>query len=324
MHRFRNILFHAGTKRSETAVCRTVELAIENDARLTMLDVIPHVPKAVGMLTRIAEPAELEDLVARDRRDRLLEMASEYSDTGVDIDVVVCRGKPAVEIVRQVIRQQHDLVIKVAGGSVDQGYFFNGPGQSLMRTCPCPVWVLKPDVHGRFARVLAAVDMDDEDEAHASLNSRIIAIAQGIAERENAELHFVSACDLWMESSLRRRAGDAEIDELLSFRRAQTEQELEDLLVRSEVDMRRAGVHVLHGTPYERIHDTAKKLGADLVVLGTVCRSGIAGFLIGNTAEQLLTRLKCSVLTLKPPSFKSPITLNDDLVLEWGEKFPVI
>ncbi len=204
MHRFKNILLCCGSERNETAICRAVELAIENSAKLTLIDVVPHIPKAVGMLTDIAEPQELERLVSKDHRTRLLQVASEYSDTGVAIDVVVGRGKPAVEIVRYVLSNEIDLVIKSAEGESTPGYFFGGVAQSLMRTCPAPVWILKPDVHGPFARILAAVDMDDDDPPHASLNQQILQIATAIATREKAELDVVSVCDLWMESALRR------------------------------------------------------------------------------------------------------------------------
>ncbi len=324
MHRFKNILLYAGTRRNETAVCRAVELAIENSAKLTMLDVIPHIPRAVGVLTDIAEPVELENLLAKDHRNRLLQVASEYSDTGVDINVIVSNGKPAVEIVRQVIRDKHDLVIKSADGNLDRGHFFSGIAQSLMRTCPCPVWVLKPDVHGEFKCILAAVDMEDDDEAHVNMNEQIVDISYGIAIRENAQLHIVSACDLWMEAALRRRAGNEEIDELLNARTNRVREKLEHLLRQLDVDQQRVQIHIPRGTPSDMIHGVADQVDADLIVLGTVCRTGIAGLLIGNTAEQLLTLLDFSVLALKPQGFKSPITIDDEDAVGWPEKFPTI
>jgi len=44
--------------------------------------------------------------------------------------------------------------------------------------------------------------------------------------------------------------------------------------------------------------------------MGTVCRTGIAGFLIGNTAENVLNDVDCSVLTVKPEGFASPKRLT--------------
>ncbi len=55
------------------------------------------------------------------------------------------------------------------------------------------------------------------------------------------------------------------------------------------------------------IPELADELDADLVVMGTVGRTGIAGLLIGNTAETILERIGCSVLAIKPSGFRSPI-----------------
>jgi nucleotide-binding universal stress UspA family protein len=46
--------------------------------------------------------------------------------------------------------------------------------------------------------------------------------------------------------------------------------------------------------------------------MGTVCRTGVTGFLIGNTAEKVLNNVDCSVLTVKPEGFVTPVTLLED------------
>jgi len=47
----------------------------------------------------------------------------------------------------------------------------------------------------------------------------------------------------------------------------------------------------------------------DLIVMGTLSRTGIPGYFIGNTSESILSQVNCSVLTMKPPGFVSPVTL---------------
>jgi universal stress protein E len=42
-------------------------------------------------------------------------------------------------------------------------------------------------------------------------------------------------------------------------------------------------------------------------VMGTISRGGIPGVLVGNTAERLLPRLDCSLLTVKPEDFVCPV-----------------
>jgi nucleotide-binding universal stress UspA family protein len=50
-----------------------------------------------------------------------------------------------------------------------------------------------------------------------------------------------------------------------------------------------------------------KLLRPDLVVMGTVSRGGIPGLLMGNTAERLIDRIDCALLTVKPQDFVCPI-----------------
>ncbi len=59
--------------------------------------------------------------------------------------------------------------------------------------------------------------------------------------------------------------------------------------------------------PSRAIQSGVEELDADLLVMGTVSRGGVAGLLMGNTAERLLDRVDCSLLTIKPADFISPI-----------------
>ena len=69
-------------------------------------------------------------------------------------------------------------------------------------------------------------------------------------------------------------------------------------------------MHLLKGDAGELIPDLAIQERADLVIMGTVGRTGIAGFFIGNTAEKVLDVVDCSVLTVKPDSFVTPVRLE--------------
>ena len=51
---------------------------------------------------------------------------------------------------------------------------------------------------------------------------------------------------------------------------------------------------------------TAKQLTVDLIVMGSVGRSGLTGLLIGNTAEKTLHASEHSVLIVKPDGFTPP------------------
>jgi nucleotide-binding universal stress UspA family protein len=67
----------------------------------------------------------------------------------------------------------------------------------------------------------------------------------------------------------------------------------------------------LKGDPRKTIPEFTNEIKADLVVMGTVARTGLSGFFMGNTAETILNQLNCSVLAIKPPGFVTPVTLDD-------------
>jgi nucleotide-binding universal stress UspA family protein len=84
-----------------------------------------------------------------------------------------------------------------------------------------------------------------------------------------------------------------------------------DALVRSFGErLQSARVELRKGSPEELIPRFVVSEGIDLVVMGTVARTGIAGLVIGNTAERLLQRLPCSVFTIEPAGFRTPVRLD--------------
>jgi len=66
-------------------------------------------------------------------------------------------------------------------------------------------------------------------------------------------------------------------------------------------------IHHLRGRAEECIPAFAKDKKIDILVMGTVARTGIPGFVIGNTAENIVQKLSCSLMALKPQGFVSPV-----------------
>lgn len=65
--------------------------------------------------------------------------------------------------------------------------------------------------------------------------------------------------------------------------------------------------HLRRGEAREAIPEAVAAFGADLLVMGTIARTGVPGFIIGNTAEDVLNSVECAVLTVKPPGYESPV-----------------
>ena len=79
-------------------------------------------------------------------------------------------------------------------------------------------------------------------------------------------------------------------------------------------------LHLRQGEASSVIREVVDEIEADLIVMGTVCRTSVPGFLIGNTAESIIPELTCSMLALKPEGFASPIQIADRLPIKRFEE----
>ena len=88
---------------------------------------------------------------------------------------------------------------------------------------------------------------------------------------------------------------------------------MNDFLAPYNLNHRSDGVHLTHaeGGPGNAIAQLARQQEIDVVVMGTLARAGLSGAFMGNTAEQVLDRVECSVLTIKPNGLVSPVTISD-------------
>jgi len=312
--RFKNILLLADQGTDSNAILRrAAALAKNNRARLTVVGVIEELPRDMQKLIVVITPMELQKSVTQERQKQLERLVAPIRKEGLRVGVNVLGGTPFLEIIRQVLRQKHDLVILAAEGrSRLKGRLFGSTSLHLMRKCPCPVWVVKPTRRERFRRILAAVDpMFDEEEKNL-LNIKIMELATSLAQMEQGELHIVHAWNFRGEQLLRVRSRlhDQKINQLTNQTRDLHKKGFDELIGKYSVKNLNHRLHFLKGDPAARITDLAAKERIDLIVMGTVCRTGVAGFFIGNTAENVLQQVDCSVLTVKPEGFVSPVKLK--------------
>ena len=139
------------------------------------------------------------------------------------------------------------------------------------------------------------------------MNGVILELASSLSAREGAELHIVHAWKVVGESLLRDQGGiyAAEVNRHVAQEAARRRELVENLLERHSVTGYH--LHLLKGDAGTVIPQLVTKLEIEVLVMGTVCRTGIPGFIIGNTAERVLDAVDCSVFTVKPEGFVSPV-----------------
>ena len=298
-------------------------LTLAQDGTITLLDIVepPSDIDRIAAATGLSPPAIEERLVA-ERHETLAALASTaVAERRPAIDVRV--GKAFIEIIRYVIAHDIDLIVKAAEEADGLSRFlFTSTDQHLLRKCPCPVWLRPPGSARSVRTVLAAVDVDDslasEPQTLRGLNERIIETTVQLAGDQPIDAHILHVWDapgedlvrIWSDAPDPNRMAQDYVGDVQSRHWHALENLAGQAAEWIEPD-RLKKVRLLpilkRGVPRKVIAAQAEKLKPDVLVMGTIARTGVPGFIIGNTAEDILNSVDCSVLTVKPPDYESPI-----------------
>jgi nucleotide-binding universal stress UspA family protein len=161
------------------------------------------------------------------------------------------------------------------------------------------VLVVKQDQRWSPKRILCPVDF-------STTSGRAAAYAAFLAEQWGASLellHIIPGCDV-AEIQALGMLQRVDVQRYLGDMRARADRRMAEFLSKWPLGklMYRAEIH--HGRPHEQILARAEDWAADLILIGTLGRDGVAGMLIGNTAERVLRGGPCSVLIVRAPSAK--------------------
>ncbi len=286
------------------ALDRAIPLARASGARLTITDVI-----TVPSHARRYLPDNVEEDLIRQRRDQLNRIADALPDVQTATTLLV--GRPATVLIHEVLRSNHDLVMR--SHARDQALAgpdgFGAVDMELLRKCPCPVLLVRHGGREPHPQIVGAVNASTDDAAERALNTKIVEWTLLLASLDGGRPTLLNAWAPFADRMVRSYATDDAFAAYVDKVRQGTASDLNELA--ASFGDRTSGVSVIHrrGEPEVVIPEFVVGQGTDLVVMGTVARGGIAGLLIGNTAERVLRRLPCSVLAVKPDGFVSPVTL---------------
>ena len=287
-------------------------LARHLEARLRVVHVLPPLPADAWSSSRVSN-AELSESLREHRRATLEALLEPLQASGLEVSSTLREGVPHVELIREAVARAADLVIVVDEVSYREGgRSFGATTMKLLRDCPCPVLATRSRGGMSYRRIMAAVDIGPDGAPENLPNRAILEMAIRLArsaDTEGAELVILHAWSLWAEQTLKWRGelSDAEMDELRTEAERLQRERLEALLARHPMDDVAHRVVLSKGAPDAVIPVAVVEEQIDLLVMGTVARTGIPGLVIGNTAERILNGLVCSVLTVKPDGFVTPV-----------------
>ena len=231
-------------------------------------------------------------------RERALDaLAAPLLDQGIRVETAALWGHPPYhEIIHEVHRWEPDMLIHSARRhSRISRLFLTNEDWQLVRTCPCPLLLIKDKPWTHEPGLIAAVDPMHDHDKPAGLDHKIIRAAEDFARILDGQVHVLHACGTWLLPGIyREKAG------------TNHEQSMDALL--EDFDVPDDRVHVVDSPVEEAIPSLAQDLDADLVVMGAISRTLLSETIIGNTAERVLDYLRSDVLIIKPDEYVSPVS----------------
>ena len=304
---FKNLLVLVDTNIGDYPVqlTKAVELARANNATLTLLDVLKEPQSSLLQYKDFFSLDELTGMVKESRLRHLDSLASPLREDGLNVRTMVKTGTRFIETIKQVLISDHDIVISHASMQKAQ---LSGDDLNLMRKCPCPVWMIRN--LGTTDKVLAAIDINMEtSEQGRLLNRSIMRFATALASRDGSSACVVSCWSMFGEEALRNNSFvhvvEEKLQHMLESEKVAYQDKLDSLIC--EFDFTYVDAALLKGDPKQLIPRYVEEHQVTIVVMGTVGRTGIPGFFIGNTAETVLTTVQTSVIAIKPRGFESPV-----------------
>jgi universal stress protein E len=292
---------------TQKSLARAIEIASMNGASITAFLSIYDFSYEMTTMLSMDERENMRQAVIDDRTEWLVNLVSEkFSHHKVSIDVkIVWHNRPYESIIYEVIDKGYDLIVKGTQQHDSlKSVIFTPTDWHIMRKAPVPVLLVKEHDWPCGGQILAAINVGVDDDNHISLNEEITKQALHFAKLLSSNVHLVNSfpgtpANIVIEIP---EFDPTTYDESAKLHHEQCMQ------VHSEKHhINKQHCHVAIGLPEDVITQYAEKLDAELVVLGTTGRQGISAALLGNTAEHVIDKLNCDVLTIKPSGFVSPV-----------------
>lgn len=272
------------TRDEQPALERAADIAHKSKGRVTAFSAIyKHVDDMTDAYSRKSgKMAELRTWNAK-----IKEMAEPYKEKGLKIQSNVYWTADWYSAVsRAALRVEADLVIKSTFRHGKLHRLLHSTSDfTIMRHSPSPVLLVRERKSFSGKVILAALDLESQDEGHIGLNNAVMKHAHQMSRFTGLPLHVIAAT-----------SRKPDFSHLLLGEEPHPDGDEATLAHAFEVE--RANFHILRGDAKRVIPEQAFALKADIVVLGVSKRSGAQGILVGSTAQKILDKLDCDVLAV--------------------------
>ena len=280
------------------ALDKAIWLASTVNADLTLMTSVydPHGDNQ-GSLER-----DTKELIHKSKVERTEEWLKDLAEKAVAAGVTAhCKVSWAKHLYDAVMVIMHhddfDLVIKGTHEHHLVDRIFTHTDWNMIRHCPAPVMLVKQPDAWKHNRVLASIDATTMDPRHQVINDNILAFAEHLSDHFETDLHLVNAypdVDVAFAMVPEINAPD-EVQKHIS-----TQHHDACSHIANKYKVQENHVHIMEGDTTEVVPEIVEAIQADLLVVGTVGRDGLSGVIVGNTSEELVDKINCDVVVLKP------------------------
>lgn len=263
----------------------------------------------IGALNRgIFVSNETRDLARQIRAAQMEiidDIAADAKSRGISVTTGILEERPAADaIVHLALDIEPRYVVKgTEYHSVAERAIFVDTDWQLIRTCPFPLWLVKPHELGENPVVVAAVDPVHSHDKPAELDQLIVESAKAISDSANGEMHLLHTYQqivgIGREATKTFKPIELPVDELSEKIQAEHREQLDALAGANNIDA--VHTHQLPGSTRDILPTFARTQNADVVVMGALARWGLRRMVIGSTAEKVLDHLPCDILIVRLP-----------------------
>ncbi len=302
------------TCESQPALERAAWLASQSGARLDLL--ICYYNEYLSG-DRLFDAPSLEKARAElieAHSSRLEQLAEPLREKNIAVTTSALWDHPLHEgIVRHAVEVKADLVFKdTHHHSALSRALLSNTDWNLIRTCPAPLWLVKPHELRQNPIFVASIDPMNEHDKPAALDDEILSAGKSLAEVVHGKLHAFHCYDPTIAVS----AATANAYVPVSLPLDEIEKQMHDEHQKRFEEITRfhglapEAVHLEAGQTHVALPALATELDADVVIMGAVARNRWKRLFIGATAERTLEHVPCDMLIIKPDWFHTPVEMD--------------
>ena len=315
MKKFKKILAVVDpTVKDQPAVARAAWLAKRSGAELELLVCYYNEYLSGDRLFDSPSLEKARNEVIENHQQHLEEIAEPIRKEGTVVKTSAVWDHPLYEgIVRHAVASKTSIIIKDTHhhSAVTRALLTN-TDWNLIRTCPVPLWLVKPKAFSTTPVFVAAIDPMHQHDKPAALDDEILHVSKAFAESVRGEVHAFHSYD--PRIAVATATANAYIpvslpfDEIEQQMHEDHEKRFREITKFHKIDDNHS--HLVAGLTHEELPLIAERLKADVVVMGAVARNRWKRLFIGATAERTLEDLPCDLLIIKPDWFHTPVDLD--------------